>query len=69
MESKRQAIIETWTLIFSVLRDKEGYGPKRLRRVLDHMNKLSGSIRSGYISMADLQAALAQEAGITLDLD
>lgn len=61
VEGKRQGIIETWIIVFSILRDKEGYGPKRLRRVLDCMNKRSGGIRSGYLTIADLQAALEKE--------
>ena len=47
----------------STLRDKEGFGPARLRRVLDTMNEYADSIRNGYITIQDLQTALRGEAG------
>lgn len=47
------------------MRDKEGYGPKRLRRLLDEVNYLSDSIVKGYVSVQDLFRALEEEVGIT----
>ena len=37
---------------------------KRLRRVWDEVNAISDSIRREYITVADLQQALKEEAGI-----
>ena len=34
-EAKNQGIMEAFIIFFSALRDKEGFGPTRLRRVLD----------------------------------
>lgn len=65
-EAKRQGVIEAFILFFSVLRDKEGFGPKRLRHVLDTLNEYADSIQNGYITIQDLQTALKEEAGIEL---
>lgn len=65
-EAKRQGVIEAFVLFFSVLRDKEGFGPKRLRRVLDALNECADSIQNGYVTIQDLQTALKEEAGIEL---
>lgn len=68
-EAKRQGITEAFIIFFSALRDKEGFGPARLRRVLDAMNEYADSIRNGYITIQDLQTALREEAGIELTLN
>lgn len=65
-EAKRQGIMEAWIIFFSTLRDKEGFGPKRLRRVLTGINQYADSIRGGYITIQDLQNTLKEEAGIEL---
>lgn len=57
-KAKRQAqdivITSAWAIFFSVLRDKEGYGYTRLRRVWDGVNYLSDSIGKGYVNIDDL---------------
>lgn len=60
------AITAAWAIFFSALRDKEGFGPKRLHRVWDEVNNISDSIEKGYITVTDLQRALLEEAGIRL---
>lgn len=65
-EAKSQGVIEAFVIFFSALRDKEGFGPQRLRRVLDAMNGYADSIRNGYITIQDLQTTLKEEAGIEL---
>lgn len=65
-EAKNQGIMEAFIIFFSALRDKEGFGPTRLRRVLDAMNEYAGSIRNGYVTIQDLQTTLREEAGIEL---
>ena len=65
-KATNDAIGVAWAIFFTVMRDKEGYGIKRLRRVWDHVNDLSDSIARGYVSVDDLKKALADEAGITL---
>lgn len=69
-KAKRQtqdiAITSAWAIFFSVLRDKEGFGYKRLRRVWDGVNYLSDSIGKGYVDIDDLVNEL-KEYGITLE--
>lgn len=66
-EAQDWAITLTWAIFFTVMRDKEGYGPTRLRRLWEHVNDLSDSIAKGYVSPADLIRTLADEDGITLE--
>lgn len=61
-----EAIKLAWTIFFTVMRDKEGYGIKRLRRLWAEVENLSDSIAKGYVSMDDLRNALREEAGIDL---
>ena len=65
-EAKSQGVIEAFVIFFSALRDKEGFDPARLRRVLDEMNGYADSIRNGYVTIQDLHTALKEEAGIEL---
>lgn len=65
-KATEDAISATWAIFFTVMRDKEGYGPKRLARLWDRVNDLSDSIVRGYVSVDDLKKTLADEAGITL---
>ncbi len=65
-EATSFAIETAWAIFFTIMRDKEGYGPKRLCRIWDHVNELSDSVAKGYVSVADLKKTLADEAGITL---
>lgn len=58
------ALDAAWAIFFTALRDKEGFGEKRLRRVWDEVNAISDSIRREYITVADLQQAIKEEAGI-----
>ena len=65
-EAKSQGIMEAFVIFFSALRDKEGFDPARLRRVLDEMNGYADSIRNGYVTIQDLHTALKEETGIEL---
>lgn len=58
------ALDAAWAIFFTALRDKEGFGEKRLRRVWDEVNAISDSIQREYITVADLRRALKEEAGI-----
>lgn len=53
-------------LFFTVMRDKEGYGIKRLKRIFDETTDLADSLKKGYVKMEDLENALMQEANIEL---
>lgn len=61
------AIEATWAIFFTALRDKEGFGEKRLRRVWGEVNAISDSIKKGYVKISDLQQTLKEEAGIVLE--
>lgn len=60
------AITFAWAILFTALRDKEGFGYIRLRRVWDEVNYISDSIDKGYVKLDDLVNELA-EYGITLE--
>ena len=66
-EAQTLAIDACWGILFSVMRDKEGYGQKRLRRLWDEVNYLSESVSSGRVNIRDLAETLRDEAGITLE--
>lgn len=65
-QAQEAAVAATWAIFFTVMRDKEGYGVKRLVRLWDRVNELSDSITKGYVSVEDLKKTLEDEAGITL---
>lgn len=66
-QDARDLAVDTAIALFlTVLRDKEGYGPKRIRRVWDEVQELSDSIVRGYVSIDDLKSALRDEAGINI---
>lgn len=62
----QQAVEVAWAIMFTALRDKEGWGKVRLRRLWNEVEYLSESIRDGYVSAKDLMQALEDEAGIFL---
>lgn len=66
-EAQSTAINYAWAIFFTVMRDKERYGKKRLRRVWNAVNELSDSISKGYINVNDLIHTLKTEAGIVLE--
>lgn len=65
-EAESKAVDYAFAIMFSALRDKEGWGPVRLSRLWGEVNDLSDSVAKGYVSIQDLMTALEEEAGITL---
>lgn len=65
-DAQSKAINITWAIFFSVMRDKEGWGRKRLSRLWSEVEDLSDSISKGYVSVKDLMDTLYDEAGINL---
>lgn len=59
------AINSAWAIMFTALRDKEGFGYIRLKRVWDEVNYISDSIGKGYVNIDDLIEEL-RENGIAL---
>ena len=65
--AQNEAVTTAWAIFFSALRDKEGFGYTRLRRVWDEVNYLADSVSKGYVSIADLEKEL-EDYGITLSV-
>ena len=53
-------------LIFLILHDKFGFGPKRLQRLEVETQELSDSINKGYLKISDILELLKNECGIDL---
>lgn len=61
------AIELTWSIFFTVLRDKEGYDSlDDLKRVWKECEDLSDSIAKGYCTVSNLRQILKEEAGAKL---
>lgn len=69
VQAQQFAITASWAIFFSVLRDKEGWGKKRLNRLWAEINELADSITKGYVTVPDLVKTLAEEAGIYLEFE
>lgn len=55
-----------WTIMFSVLADKEGYTAESLQRVWREVDYLSDSICKGYVNCIDLRNVLRTEYGVNI---
>lgn len=66
--AKREAVDKVmplfWSVIFTVLRDKEGYDLDGLRRVWSEVEDLSDSLAQGYVSVSDLKHILQIEGDV-----
>lgn len=47
--AQNEAVTTAWAIFFSALRDKEGFGYTRLRRVWDEVNYLADSVSKGFV--------------------
>lgn len=65
-ETVNEAVETAMALMFTVLRDKEGYDLEGLRRVYGHINDLSDSVANGYVTIPDLKYVLKTEAGVNI---
>lgn len=65
-EAVSEAIETAWAIFFTVMRDKEGYGVKRLQRLWGRVNDLSDSISKGYVNVSELKHTLKEEDGIVM---
>lgn len=55
-------------MFFTVMRDKEGYGVKRIKRLFNYTAELADSLKKRYVKMQDLEKVLADEADITFHI-
>ncbi len=67
-EAADEAIRYATVIFLSVMRDNEGYGVKRLKRVYEGIEYLADSVSRGYVKLADLEKALKDEANIHITI-
>ena len=65
-KGQQEAIRLAWSILFTVLRDKEGYDLDGLQRVWKEVDDLSDSIAKGYCTVTDLRDVLKQEIGANI---
>ena len=70
-KAKRKAVDDAvklaWTILFSVLWDKEHYTQEDMQRVWKEVDNLSDSIAQGYCNVSDLREVLRKEAGVDIE--
>ena len=66
-KGQEEAVKLAWSILFTVLRDKEGYGLEGLQRVWKEVDDLSDSIAKGYCTVTDLRDVLKQEIGANIE--
>lgn len=65
-KAQRRAEEDAWAVFFSCLRDKEGFGIKRMARVWDETIELTKEIVSGKVTFPKLSAEIKALAGLDL---
>ena len=65
-KGQEEAVKLAWSILFTVLRDKEGYDLEALQRVWKEVDDLSDSIAKGYCTVTDLRDVLKQEIGANI---
>jgi hypothetical protein len=60
-DATNEAIRITLALVLTCLRDKEGWGKVRIKRLWDEIESLSDSIRMRYVSLDDLLKVLEED--------
>lgn len=70
-EAAKEAVSEVIELTLGipamVLKDKYGFGKKRLPEALDHMVDLYESYEMGYLTLQDIRKALWEEGGYKIE--
>ena len=66
-KGQEEAVKLAWSILFTVLRDKEGYDLDGLQRVWKEVDDLSDSIAKGYCTVTDLRDVLKQEIGANIE--
>ena len=66
-KGQEEAVKLAWSILFTVLRDKEGYDLEALQRVWKEVDDLSDSIAKGYCTVTDLRDVLKQEIGANIE--
>lgn len=63
-----RALVMAWTIMFTVLCDKEGYDSQSLKRVRDSCEYLAQSVAQGRVNVTDMRRVLVEEYGINLKI-
>lgn len=66
-EAIDKAFIIMCSLPCMVLRDKYGFGEKRMKQFMDHLMELYDSFNTGYVTFEDLLTTLKEEVGVTFE--
>ena len=66
-KGQEEAVKLAWSILFTVLRDKEGYDLEGLQRVWKEVDDLSDSIAKGYCTVTDLRDVLKQGIGANIE--
>lgn len=65
-EITTDAINSAFAIFLMVMRDKWGFGAKRLNRLFKHICELSSLIDDGYISTPEIRRTLQEEMNIVI---
>ena len=65
---RNEGILFVTIIFLTVMRDKFGYGRKRLNRIYKAMEELSQAIAKGYVRLTDLELVLQEESKITVGM-
>lgn len=68
-EAVDKAFTMMLVLPLMVLRDKYGFGKKRLSEFIEYTLENYDSFEKGYVTLEDLQDTLKEETGITLEIN
>lgn len=68
-EVTTDAVSSAFAIFLMVMRDKWGFGHKRLNRLYKHICELSGMVEDGYISTAEIKRTLRDEMNIVIGVD
>ena len=66
-KGQEEAVKLAWSILFTVLRDKEGYDLEGLQRVWKEVDDLSDSIAKGYCTVRGLRDCLKQGIGANIE--
>lgn len=61
------AVKSAFAIFLMVMRDKWGFGAKRLNRLFKHICELSEQVDEGYVSTTQLKKILKDEMGIVIE--
>lgn len=67
IEAIKIATVDAYTILFTVLHDKEGYELRDIQRVYDETGRLTDAINEKRITLADLRCVLKEECDVELE--